>query len=141
MNYAQETPPEVSRFLQVNTYNGGQLSHLVTDQVNNSYMTGVANGENFSFDGYSIKPIGNDDMFVIKTNASGQNQWLKTVNAGSKGIVTPNKTYLNSSGELYVTGSFTGTINFAGKTITSDFGESFVTKYGTDGSEKKKMDF
>ncbi|SIS78410.1 Por secretion system C-terminal sorting domain-containing protein [Kaistella chaponensis] len=133
---AQETPPEVSRFLQVNTYNGGHLSHLLSDQSNNSYMTGIANGTNFSFDGYNIKPIGNDDMFVIKTNATGQNQWLKTVNAGSKGIVTPYKSYLNFSGELYVSGFFKGTINFAGKTITSDIGENFVTKYGTDGSEK-----
>lgn len=136
INYAQETPPEVSRFLQVNTYNGGQLSHLVTDQVNNSYMTGVANGENFSFDGYNIKPIGNDDMFVIKTNANGQNQWLKTINSGKKGIIKPTKSYISGSGELFVTGSFDGTITFAGKTVSSATSGFFVVKYGVDGSEK-----
>ena len=95
---AQETPPEVSRFLQVNTYNGGQLSHLLSDQNNNSYMTGIANGTNFSFDGYNIAPVGSDDMFVIKTNATGQNQWMKTMNAGKKGVVKPTNTYLNGFG-------------------------------------------
>ncbi len=133
---AQDTPPEVSRFLQVNTYNGGQLSHLISDQNNNAFMTGVTNGKNFSFDGYNIMPVGIDDMFVIKTNETGQNQWLKTVNAGSKGIIKPNKSYLNSNGELYVTGSFTGTITFASNTITSTALGNFIMKFGSDGSEK-----
>ena len=133
---AQETPPEVSRFLQVNTYNGGQLSHLLSDQNNNSYMTGIANGTNFSFDGYNIAPVGSDDMFVIKTNATGQNQWMKTMNAGKKGVVKPTNTYLNGFGELFVSGSFEGKITFGNQTITSESNKFFIAKYGTDGAEK-----
>ena len=133
---AQENPPEVSRFLQLNTYNGGGLSHLIRDVDNNAYLTGTANGKNFNFDNYNIVPVGYDDMYVIKTTVSGENLWLKVVTAGAKGIMKPYKSFLNQNNELYVIGSYSGTINFSGKQFSSTTGENFVLKYGKDGAEK-----
>ena len=136
MMFAQDTPPEVSRFLQLNTYNGGQLSHVISDVNNNTFMSGIANGENYSFEDYSFKPVGHDDMYLIKTSQTGQNLWLKTVNAGSNGVISLVKTYVNLGGEIFVTGSFKGSITFANTTVYSNDNTYFILKFDSNGSEK-----
>lgn len=134
--FAQINPPDVSRFLQINTYNGGQLSHVISDINNNTYMSGIANGENYSFDDYSFEPVGHDDLYLIKTSPSGQNLWLKTVNAGTNGVIGSVKTYINSVGEIFATGSFKGSITFSNTTVDSEVNSYFILKYNSSGSEK-----
>ena len=136
MLFAQETPPEVSRFLQLNTYNGGQLSHVISDVNNNTFISGIANGETYSLDNYSFEPVGHDDLYVIKTSQSGQNLWFKTVNAGTNGVISTVKSYVNAAGEIFISGSFKGSITFSNTTVDSNDNSYFILKYDSNGSEK-----
>jgi uncharacterized protein (AIM24 family) len=77
----------------------------------------------------------NTDIFIAKYDNSGNLQWGKL--AGGSGDDKGNDITVDSSGNVYVTGDFSGTVDFSGSGAvkTSAGGtDIFITKYSTSGN-------
>ena len=114
---------------------------ITTDSSGNVYVTGVFRGSiDFGAD-FGVSDVktatGNWGAYITKINSSGTYGWTKcfsSIRVGGNSVVT------DSSGNIYLTGSFAGTVDFG-----SDFGVSdiktdagihdiFVTKIYPNGS-------
>ncbi|MFD2523024.1 hypothetical protein [Emticicia soli] len=105
---------------------------IAVDASGNVYVTGFFLGST-NFGGTIINAVGNYDMFVVKYNASGALVWVRT--AGSTGADQGNKIRLDASGNVYVGGTFSGTITFGATTVTSmGSTDIFITKYNVNGT-------
>lgn len=113
---------------------------IVTDASGNIYTTGLFNGT-ADFDPgagtYTLASAGNSDIFVSKVNASGNFVWA--VQIGSSGADVGTGISKDASGNIYITGSFSGTADFdpsAGtNTLTASGGlDIFVLKLNTSGT-------
>jgi len=106
---------------------------IAVDSDGNSYVTGSFVGT-ATFGATELTSSGSTDIFVAKLDASGAWQWA-TKAGGSSGdhaygiAVTP-------SGTCYITGSFAGTISFAGLPSRTSNGGSdvLVAKLSTNGN-------
>jgi len=97
----------------------------------NIYITGRCQGT-VNFPGVSLTGPGGRNIFVVKYTASGNFVWGKL--AGSSGNDEGYAIGNDSAGNVYVTGYFSGTANFSGKTISSSGGNDiFLAKYNTNG--------
>ena len=111
---------------------------IATDSSGNVFVTGRYRGGTITFaPDTTLTNAGpyTDDAFVAKYDTSGTVQWARGFGGGDYdngyGIAT------DSSGNVYVTGGFTGSVTIGpGTTLTgSDFFENaFVAKYDTSGT-------
>lgn len=130
---------------------------IATDSSNNVYFTGffgsTATIKNFvsdtggtiTLESYgTLITTGSDNAFVVKYNSSGTAQWATTIESTGEDFGT--SVVVDASGNVYVTGSFSGTatINNLGTgggggpisftsygTLTSDGGNNpFIVQYG-----------
>jgi len=125
--------PDWTRVLQFNTF-GTQSVNVVTADANNLYAA-VSISSNISFEGTNLTCVGLKDMILIKTNNAGDVSWVKQVNANSNGTIYANAIKSDASGNIYVSGVFSGTSTIGSSTITSDLtNNSFVAKFDTDGN-------
>ena len=113
---------------------------IVTDASGNIYTTGLFNGT-ADFDPgaaiYTLSSAGNSDIFVSKIDASGNFVWA--VQIGGTGADVGNGIVKDASGNIYVTGSFSSTVDFdpsAGtNTLTANGGlDVFVLKLNMSGA-------
>ncbi len=97
------------------------------DSSGNVYVTGFSAG---AFDGHTHS--GNEDMFLIKYDTSGNKQWSKLVGTSSgdrgKGVS------VDSAGSVYVTGYSAGA--FDGHTNQGST-DMFLIKYDSSGVKKR----
>lgn len=110
------------------------------DAMGNVYTAGVF-GDSADLDPgagtFMVYSMGSEDMYVQKLDASGNFVW-----AFSMGSQTPDQMmdiHVSSSGDVYVTGQMTGTVDFApgaGTTYLSTTGSDdiFFAKYSSSGS-------
>jgi hypothetical protein len=114
---------------------------VTTDSTGNVYVAGWWNGtEVFDGSGSSdVRTSAHDNYFLTKYNASGRYVWTKTfdtsaANSSAYGMGVA----VDSTGNVYVTGQWQGTVRFDGvggtdsKTTTADF-NTFLTKYSANG--------
>jgi hypothetical protein len=106
---------------------------IVADDEGNSYVTGIF-ANTIHFGSITLTSNGNDDIFVAKLNSSGLWQWSRQF--GSTYIDDGNGITISSSGSLYCTGAFSGTVAFGSTTLTSSSGSEdiFVCKMDTAGN-------
>jgi hypothetical protein len=124
------------------TSGGASGMSVATDTGGNIYITG-SYMSTVIFDGVggtdSQTDQGSGGVFVTKYNANGSYVWTKTFDtsdgsASGAGIAT------DLSGNVYVTGYFSGTVIFDGvdggdsQTDSGGGGNSFITKYNANGS-------
>lgn len=110
-------------FAQIPPYNWGHsigglgadvATDVTTDSLGNTYITGyfvdtvdfdpssnVLNGVSSSF---------SNDIFVLKLNINGDLVWIKTL--GSSGMDRAHSIAYSEDGSIYVTGFFSGTVDF-----------------------------
>lgn len=86
---------------------------VTADHQGNSYLTGRFSGTaDFNPTGIqtNLSSNGSTDIFIIKLSAAGNLLWAKSIggNAADQG----NDILVNNLGEVYVTGSFRGTVDF-----------------------------
>ena len=113
-----QTAPVNSRLFQVNTVKGSELK-IVESTPQNVYHVGTANSE-IGFDGLSFNQVGLDDLYILKSNASdGGKVWFKTFNAGVNGMILPGSIYVDSSNNIFVYGTFSGSISAGSSVATS----------------------
>ncbi|MEW6468127.1 MAG: SBBP repeat-containing protein [Bacteroidota bacterium] len=107
---------------------------LVADNNGNVYMVGNCQAT-CTFGTNSVSSSGWGDVYVAKYNASnGNNIW--TVKAGGSGNDEGYGIEMDASGNLYITGFFTGTCTFgsAGALTSSGFTDAFVAKLDNNGN-------
>jgi len=125
--------PDWTRVLQFNTY-GTQSVNVVTADANSIYAA-VSISSNISFEGTNITCVGLKDLILIKTNYAGEVSWIKQINANSNGTIYASAIKSDASGNIYVSGVFSGTSTIGSSTITSDLtNNSFVAKFDADGN-------
>ncbi len=124
---------------------------FTTDSAGNVYVTGSFTGTvNFGLDFGTTDTktsTGYEDIFITKINSNGTYGWTKRIGGASHDIGTGIS--IDSSGNLYITGSFTGTVNFGldfgttdTKTSAGGSADIFITKINSNGTYgwTKRMD-
>ncbi len=89
---------------------------IAVDGAGNAHVTGYFNGT-ATFGSQTLTTIGGNDIFVAKLDPSGN--WLRIVQAGGTGGETGRSIVMDSEGNAWVTGDFTGTTTFGSHTLTS----------------------
>lgn len=114
---------------------------IAVDGSGNIYITGKFQGTaDFDPSGVTanLVPLGSEDIFFAKYDASGNYIWAKSI--GSSGVgCTGNGIAVDGNGNVYITGFFDGTADFdpSGNTVnltTSGSADIFVAKYDASGN-------
>lgn len=105
---------------------------IAVDGSDNIVVTGEFAGE-AGFDGDTLTSVGGKDLFVAGYDASGNRAFA--VCAGSTGDDAGNAVAVDSSGNLLVTGEFSGTVDFGSTQLTSAGAKDiFIAKYNSSGN-------
>lgn len=106
---------------------------ICIDNSGNTYTTGYFTGVAW-FGNVTLSSAGTTDIFIVKTNNTGDVVWAKSAGGfgPDKGLSV--KTDIN--GNCYVTGFFYGTASFGGTSISSIAGsqDMFLAKYDVNGN-------
>ncbi|KAA5546992.1 tandem-95 repeat protein [Roseiconus nitratireducens] len=114
-----------------------QSNAIARDDNGNVYLTGVFQGT-VDFDPsttgtFELTSDGINDIFVAKYDSAGNFVWAKSY--GGTGVDTGRNIEVDASGNVYFTGSFSGTADFDGTPVVSNGNtDSFVAKLDTDGN-------
>lgn len=92
-------------------FDGGFACDMVTDSIDNIYISGSTYistfgyvNDSITFDTISIALTGSsDEMFIVKYDSSGHVQWAKVLIGGGDGI---NSISLGRNGNIYIGGDF-----------------------------------
>ena len=104
---------------------------IALDSSGNVFITGAFTFT-VNFGNGNITSTGNYDIFVLKLNSSGEFQWVYTV--GGTDADYASSLDVDSSGNLYITGNFSGTVDFGSGAISGRGGEDiFVLKLNSSG--------
>lgn len=114
---------------------------ITTDNSGNVYTTGTFAGT-VDFDPgigtYTLtsNSSGQDDIYISKLDALGSFVWAKQITSiNSKGV---SSLLIDSSGDIYFTGTFEGTVDFnpgpATYTLSSSFSDYFICKLDNSGN-------
>ncbi|PXY74172.1 MAG: hypothetical protein CXX80_07800, partial [Methanobacteriota archaeon] len=110
---------------------GDSGNGIAVDSNGNSYVTGYF-AVTATFGSTSLTSSGSDDIFIAKLNSSGSWQWVVkaggSVNDIALGIA------VDSNGNSYVTGYFTGTATFGSTSLISGSDAIFIAKLSSSGS-------
>ncbi|WP_323796380.1 SBBP repeat-containing protein [Nisaea sp.] len=118
---------------------GDQGRSITVDSGGNSYVTGRFQGT-VDFDPRAgtanLASAGNDDVFIAKYDSSGDLLWAK--NVGGTSIDRGESIQVDSSGNSYVTGYFSGTADFdpgagTANLTSAGFDAVFIAKYDSSG--------
>src|SRR5262245_36086214 len=119
---------------------GDRLWDSAGDSAGNSYIVGEFSGT-AQFGSTNLTSAGNTDIYVAKLNASGQVLWA--TRAGGSGADLGYSVAVGASGNVLVTGHFSGSAKFGNTTIASAGGtDAFVAELaGNNGKVQwaKKM--
>lgn len=114
---------------------------IKVDAYGNSYVLGnFAGGSSIIFDSISLTTNGNNDVFLVKYNSSGQVLWAK--NAGGIYNDWINDLVLDPNGGAYIIGeTYSPSITFANTTLTNvdntgNNADIYILKYSTNGNEE-----
>jgi len=125
--------PDWTRLLQLNT-DGLPNVRVVSADANNVYLATKISAP-FTFEGINYSPVGNADLFIVKSNNAGTTQWVKQINAQAGGLVNTDAIKIDASGNIFLAGTFTGTLTIGTSTITSDPSyNAFMAKFDISGN-------
>ena len=110
-----------------------------TDSASNIYITGYYTGT-IDFGGGVLPQFGASDIYLAKFNSSGVHQWSQ--HFGGTGADRGQAIAIDSSGNVFLTGIFTGVGNFGSASLTAASGyDVFLAKYSTAGALVWAKDF
>jgi len=120
------------------------------DSSGNVYITGGFWSSTIDFGGGALKKAGGNcnnlpcsDIFLAKFDSNGNHKWSKRF--GGSGYDRGNSVYLDSSGNLYITGNFqSSTIDFGGGALKNAVGDCvlipcsdiFLARFDINGNHK-----
>lgn len=134
-NPENHPPPSTSKHLWSHRFGDGDAQFgkaLAVDASGNVVVAGYFEGT-VDFGGGELTSAGSADVFVAKFDSAGAHLWSKRFGDGN--FQSANAVAVDASGNVIVTGSFSGTIDFGGGALTSagNF-DIFVAKFGSDGT-------
>ncbi len=114
------------------------INDLKVDSNENVFITGSFSSS-FSFNSVNQVSNGNEDVYFLKFNNQGQEQWCKTFGSNSINSEAGNSIAIDSNADILVAGNFSGTVDFDAGTgsfpLTSIGNRTgFITKYNQNGS-------
>ena len=115
---------------------GPNNGHAITvDEFGNSYAVGKMT-ELVKFDTEAFASLGKEDIFLVKNNLNGEEQWAKRFGSSEKDEAT--EVCLDQQGNIYVVGVYKSTCYFEGTTLSAeDAGfNGFIAKYNPNGSQQ-----
>lgn len=105
---------------------------VATDGNGNVFIVGYFNGT-ATFGATNIASNGGADIFIAKYSAGGTLLWVRK--AGGTLLDTATALVVDGSGNVYVTGSFSGTATFESTNIlSSGSSDVFIAKYNSAGT-------
>lgn len=105
---------------------------VAVDAQGNVFATGHCQSTDTAFDGATMPNRGDYDLFVVKYDANGKLLWLKS--GGGAGYDFGHSIGVDKAGNCYVTGSFIGDCEFAGKAVkNSRGGHALLAKLAPNG--------
>ena len=109
---------------------------VAVDGPGNVYVTGLFKGTvDFGAGNVTAGGFDSTDVFVTKLNASGAHQWTTTL--GGTNLQRAREVAVDGPGNVYVTGLFTGTVDFgAGDVTSAGNSDVFVTKLNSSGAHQ-----
>ncbi len=112
---------------------------IATDAAGNAFVTGYFSGT-VSIGGFNLVSAGGLDIFIAKFSPTGVIQWAVRFGSTSsdlgRGIAT------DASGNVFVTGFFSGTVSFGGGNLVSAGGSDiFVAKFNGTGAHQWSQRF
>lgn len=103
---------------------------VATDSEGNIYATGFFSNQ-MNIQGIQVLGQGGKDLFVVKLNSDGDVQWINKAVGDNEvfgtGIAVDNQN------NIYVTGTFNGSVEFNGEIINSQDSDVFLIKYNSEG--------
>ena len=113
--------------------NADLAAGVSVDAANNIYLTGQFRGS-VDFGGGSLVAQGDGDVFLAKFNSSGTHQWSKRI--GSSDTDRAIAIDVDAGGNVTITGTFEGTVDFGGGPIVSaaQYNDGFVARYDASGN-------
>ncbi|QMU27512.1 T9SS type B sorting domain-containing protein [Adhaeribacter radiodurans] len=113
-------------------------SSLCVDAAGNSYVIGTFS-DTAQFGDFTVTPtslvidFSKDAVFMAKYDLKGQEIWARKISDSN--LDFGNDIEVDSLGNLYVSGGFSGTVQFGNTTlISSGYGDMFFAKYDTNGN-------
>lgn len=112
---------------------------IAVDAAGNVFLVGFFTGT-ANFGGLSLVSAGLEDIFLVKLSPNGAHKWSKRF-----GSTSADKGYgvaVDGSGNVIVVGSFQGSVNFGGSSLTSvGLEDIFVAKYNSSGAHQWSQRF
>lgn len=125
--------PEWSRLLQIGTEGNQNVNAIISDSEN-IYLAASISGQT-TFEGTNFTSIGVRDMLLAKITNSGIPLWKKQVSPEALGTIYANAIKTDLNGQIYVTGTFYGTVIIGGSIITSSpTSNAFLAKFDSNGN-------
>jgi len=114
--------------------NDDKGSIVSTDAVGNVYLTGYFESQTISFGANTLTTAGNNDIFVVKYDFSGNVLWAKS--AGGNGEDYNKGLAIDADGNVYVAGGFESqTMSFGNISLTNSGNvDVFIAKYDASGN-------
>ncbi len=103
---------------------------IAVDPEGNVYITGTFSGS-ILFGNTTTASTGGYDIFIAKYNSTGTCLWVQK--AGGAGADEGRDIAVDTRGNVYVTGQFTGPATFGGLNLTSSNEDIFIAKYNSLG--------
>lgn len=134
------TQSQTTSFNWANAYYGSWQSdgnNIDVDSYGNLYVSGnLANSTDFdpSIVTYTLSSAGQNDVFIAKYSSSGNLIWAKKI--GSSGDDFAYSMKVDSMGNTYITGVFSGTVDF-----DPDLGVFAMVSLGAKSAFVLKLDF
>ena len=109
---------------------------MAEEGVGNVRVTGSFSGA-VSFGGETFQSKGAADGFVAKFGPDGAHLWSKSYGDGNKdGTTAAAAAATDAAGNVLVTGSFSGAVDFGGGTLGGIGSDVFALKLGPDGTHR-----
>ena len=116
--------------------NGDHGSSVSIDISGNVYITGDFSSYTIDFGGGPVTNAGGYEIFLAKFDSKGNHIWRKRF--GGSDDDEGNSVYVDSSGNVYITGYFdSSTIDFGGGALTNaGYRDIFLAKFDSNGYHK-----
>lgn len=109
---------------------------IATDSNGNVYSSGSFASSNITFGTYTLTNNSYNSGYILKQDTLGNVLWAKCITGTSNNIVGCGDICTDSIGNIYVVGTFQGTVNFEDVTLTANgISDIFIIKYDLNGNQ------
>lgn len=124
--------PEWTRVIPVSTY-GIQEGKVICADATHVFMAGIISGP-VTIASNNFSSIGERDMVLLKSSSAGIPTWIKHFDAQNSGLLNPEAILVDNLQNIYVCGTFNGTLTIGNSLTSNTFTNAFLAKFSDNGS-------